>query len=408
MRLELITTGSELMLGFTANTHPAYLGRRLADIGLRLDRHTTIADHRDEMRAAMADALHRSEIVIVTGGLGPTSDDFTRDIAADLLGLRLVRDESVAAAIEARVRRRAVKMPESLMVQALVPAGARVLPNANGTAPGLIIEKDDRLLILLPGPPRELKPMFEDHVLPLIQSRAGHAPRFECRVFKVAGLPESIVEQKIAPGLADLPDLDLGYCARPGEIDVRILTPDHAIADEAERRIRAALGSDLFGTGADRLEEIVVNLLTAAGQTVAVAESCTGGQIANRLTNVSGSSAVFLNGWVTYSNESKIRDLGVREETLKQFGAVSEQVAREMAEGARKVSRATCALSTTGIAGPTGGTPEKPVGLVYIGLATPTGTTIHRHTLTVERETFKAFVSQVALDLLRRKLQVSA
>jgi PncC family amidohydrolase len=205
----------------------------------------------------------------------------------------------------------------------------------------------------------------------------------------------------VAPVLADLPGLELGYCARPGEVEVRVVGVHAA---EAERRVRAALGEHVFGTGDERLEEVVVRELTLAGKTVATAESCTGGLIAHRLTNVSGSSAVFLAGWVTYSNAAKMRDLGVREETLRQHGAVSEAVAGEMAEGARQRSGADYAVSATGIAGPTGGTPEKPVGLVYIGLATPTGTQVQRHVVGFERETFKWFVSQTALDLLRRAL----
>ena len=223
----------------------------------------------------------------------------------------------------------------------------------------------------------------------------------QCRVFKVAGLPESVVEDKVAPVLDGLPDIELGYCARPGEVEVRVIGPQ---LDEAEQRIRQALGENIFGTGNDRMEDVVVRLLAASGKTIVTAESCTGGLIANRLTNVPGSSNVFLNGWVTYSNAAKQRDLGVREETLKAFGAVSEPVAREMAEGARQRSGADFALSATGIAGPDGGTPDKPVGLVFIGLASATKTQVQRWQLAFDRETFKFFVSQTALDMLRREL----
>jgi nicotinamide-nucleotide amidase len=263
-------------------------------------------------------------------------------------------------------------------------------------------------LLLLPGPPRELKPMFEEQVLPLLRKHLSQQPGFHCRTFKVAGLAESIVEEKIAPALADLRDIELGYCAKMGEIEVRIITSSAALADEPERRIRIALGEHIFGTGEDRLEEVVVKMLTTAHKTISVAESCTGGMIANRITNVSGSSAVFLNGWVTYSNASKVRDLGVSEQTLTKFGAVSEEVAREMAEGARQRSGSDFALSATGIAGPTGGTPEKPVGLVFIGLASPQRTIVQRHQFALDRETFKFFASQLALDLLRRQLLVQA
>ena len=406
MRVELINTGSELLLGFTVNTHANYIARQLSDIGLRLVRQTTVADDRAEMRACVADALHRSDIILITGGLGPTSDDFTRDVVAELLGCEMRRDETVIAAITERFRTRGLPLREQIFVQAQVPVGAQVLINFHGTAPGLFLKQAGKQIFLLPGPPRELYPMFENQVVPLLP----HGDRLDCRVFKVACLGESVIEHAVAPVLADLPRsergepaLELGYCARMGEVEVRIIAAP-ATAAEAERRIRAALGDNIFGTHADRLEEVVVNLLTAAGQTIATAESCTGGLIANRLTNVSGASAVFLAGYVTYSNESKMRLLGVREETLKTHGAVSEETCRQMAEGARQLAGADFAVSATGIAGPTGGTAEKPVGLVFLGLATPTGTTVARHNFLLDRETFKQLVSQYALDAVRRAL----
>jgi nicotinamide-nucleotide amidase len=404
MRVELINTGSELMLGFTVNTHLSYIGRQLASIGLRLDRQITVADDRVEMRAAIGDALLRSDILIITGGLGPTSDDFTRDVVAGLLERKLVRDEAVATHIAERIRKRRIRLPESIYVQALVPVGAQVLPNRNGTAPGLAIDEGGKLVLLLPGPPRELKPMLEEYVVPVLEKHFGAQPRFDCRTFKVVGLAESIVEEKVAPVLADLPDLELGYSAKMGEVEVRIISGIKSTADEAEKRIRAALGDNIYGAGDARLEEVVVKMLTTAHQTIAVAESCTGAAIVNRITNVSGASEVFINGCVTYSNESKTRLLGVLEKTLADHGAVSEEVACEMAEGVRTRSGADFGISTTGIAGPTGGTPDKPVGLVYIGFATSKGTDIQRHILAFDRETFKFFVAQYALDTVRREL----
>lgn len=404
MRVELINTGSELMLGFTVNSHLSYIARQLASIGLRVNRQITVADERSEMRVAVEEALGRGDVIIITGGLGPTSDDFTRDVVAELLGRKLVRDEGVANHIAERVRQRGIRLPESIYVQALVPTGAQVLPNHYGTAPGLALDHDGKLVLLLPGPPRELKPMFEEYVLPVLEKHFGAQARFHCRTFKVVGLAESIVEQRVAPRLADLKDVELGYSAKMGEVEVRIISHVKSAADEAEKRIRAALAENIYGTGDDRLEELVVKMMTAARKTIAVAESCTGGTIANRITNVSGSSEVFVNGCVTYSDESKVRLLGVREEMLKAYGAVSEEVAREMAEGVRTRSDTHFGISSTGIAGPTGGTPEKPVGLVYIGLATPERTEVQRHILAFDRETFKFFVSQYALDAVRRKL----
>ncbi len=404
MRVELINTGSELTLGFTVNSHLSYIARQLAGIGLRLDRQVTVADDRLEMRAAIEEALQRSDVLIITGGLGPTSDDFTRDVVAELLRRKLVRDEAVASHIAERIRNRRIRLPESIYVQALVPVGAQVLPNRNGTAPGLAIDEGGKLVLLLPGPPRELKPMFEEYVLPVLKQHFGAQPQFDCRTFKVVGLAESIVEERVAPALADLSDIELGYSAKMGEVEVRIISHHKSIADEAERRIRMALADNIYGTGDDRLEEVVVKMLAAVHQTIAVAESCTGGTIANRITNVSGSSEVFINGCVTYSNESKTRLLGVSGKTLVEHGAVSEEVAREMAEGVRTGSGADFGISTTGIAGPTGGTPEKPVGLVYIGFATPKGTDIQRRILAFDRETFKFFAAQYALDAVRREL----
>jgi nicotinamide-nucleotide amidase len=404
VRVELINTGSELMLGFTVNTHLSYIARQLAGIGLRLNRQVTVADNHTEMRAAIEEALGRSDVLIITGGLGPTSDDFTRDVVAELLGRKLVRDEAVATHITERIRNRRIRLPESIYVQARVPVGAQVLPNRNGTAPGLAIDEGGKLVLLLPGPPRELRPMFEEYVLPVLKKHFGAQPRFDCRTFKVVGLAESIVEEKVAPVLADLPDLELGYSAKMGEVEVRIISHLKATADEAEKRIRTALTDNIYGSGEVRLEEVVVKMLTAAHRTIAVAESCTGGTIANRITNVSGSSEVFINGCVTYSNESKTRLLGVSEKSLAEHGAVSEEVAREMAEGVRTRSRADFGISTTGIAGPSGGTLDKPVGLVYIGFATSNGTAVQRHVLTVDRETFKFFVAQYALDTVRREL----
>lgn len=402
MRIELITTGSELLLGFTLNTHVNYLARALAPLGLRLHRHVTTADNRADMRAAIADALTRADILLITGGLGPTSDDVTRDVIAELLDRPLHRDDAVVAAMRDRARRRGYAVPESSLVQALVPAGAQVLPNPNGTAPGLALDHDGRLLLLLPGPPRELQPMFAESVVPLLRVRCAGLIPADCRTLRVAGLGESQVAERIAPVLRRFSDLEVGYCARPGEVEVRVIHTDAARTAAAERDIRAALGTHVFGTGDERLEEVVIRQLSAAGQTLAVAESCTGGLIAHRLTNVPGASAVLLAGWIPYSNAAKIRDLGVAADTLRQCGAVSEETARAMAAGARARAGADLAVVTTGIAGPTGGTPEKPVGLVYLALATARGPTVERHLLRFERETFKQCASQFALDLIRR------
>src|SRR5205823_8126253 len=307
-------------------------------------------------------------------------------------------------------------MPERTRVQALVPEGALVLRNQHGTAPGLAIEVNpnpfgqDRAsswLLMLPGPPRELQPMFSQQVIPLIQQRLPLGSAFVCRTLKTTGLGESMVEERIVAPLKHLTDagLEIGYCARTGEVDVRLAcrgTDAEKIVAKAEQIVRGLIDAHIYGAGDDRLETVLVRLLSGRNQTLALAESCTGGYIANRLTNVPGASAVLLAGLVTYSNEAKQTFLGVRAETLAAHGAVSEPVAREMAEGARRTTGADYARSVPGIAGPAGGTPAKPVGTVFIALAAGGHTFVLNPINRYDRETFKCVTSQQALELLRR------
>jgi len=306
--------------------------------------------------------------------------------------------------------------PARVEVQALVPEGAIVLPNALGTAPGLAMEvpagrfrPGASWLVMLPGPPRELRPMFIEQVIPLIQKLFPPDKAFVCRTLKMTGLGESIVEDKIAASLKHLSDtgLELGYCARIGEVDVRLVARGadaQKIAFQAEQIIRDQIGQFIFGTDDDELEAVIIKLLMEQKKTLALAESCTGGYIANRLTNVPGASEVFPGGWITYSNEAKQNSLGVRPETLAQHGAVSEATAREMAQGARTRAGSDYALAVTGIAGPGGGSDAKPVGTVFIALATAGHTFVLNPLNRYDRETFKFVTSQQALELLRRTL----
>jgi nicotinamide-nucleotide amidase len=414
---EIIATGTELMLGYVINTHPNYIAPKLGSLGIRVTRITTVGDDRPAMADAVSHALQRADLVIVTGGLGPTSDDVTRDVVAELLGRKLREDKRVLAKIKARFRLRRVRMPKAIAVQAQVPEGARVLPNDHGTAPGLALECGvlepsgdvQRLLILLPGPPRELKPMFENHVMPLLQER-GLATPAACRVLRTVGVGESWVAEIVEPLMKGCRDVELGYCARPNEVDVRLMTrgPEAVKqADELEAQVRARLGDIIFGGENDRLEDVVVRELIRRKLTLATAESCTGGLLASRITNVSGSSGVFMEGVVCYSNEAKQRDAGVRLATLKKHGAVSRQVARELAEGIRRRVGTDFGIGITGIAGPTGGTPTKPVGLVFVALAGPRGTEVRRAVYRYDREAFKFVATQTALDMLRRTLRSS-
>lgn len=415
MNVELINTGSELMLGRVLNSHQRWLCRELADQGWVVTRQVAVPDDADSIRAAVAEALGRADLVIATGGLGPTSDDLTRDQIAALLGRRLVEHaetrENLARYFAARRR----TMPARVLIQAQVPEGAIVFPNQHGTAPGLALEvpgprSRPAWLILLPGPPRELHPMFREQVLPLLRERLPAAAAFHCLTLHTCGLGESWVEEQLAPILPPFlaRGLEVGYCARTGEVDVRLVARGPAgegLLREAEQPVRERLGDHVFGTGDDSLEEVVVTLAGRLQARLALAESCTGGFVAHRLTNVPGASRVFWGGWITYDNTAKEQELGVPRAILESAGAVSEDCARAMAEGARARAGATHALAITGIAGPSGGTPEKPVGTVYIALAVEgSATRVRRFVNAWDRETFKYVTSQQALDLLRRAL----
>lgn len=416
--VELVNIGTELLLGRIANTHQQWLCNRLAELGWPVTRQIAVPDSAPLIQQALAEALGRADLVIATGGLGPTSDDLTCEQVATLLARPLCEDNAVLEHIKAFYSMRARPMPPAAKRQALVPQGARVLPNPHGTAPGLAIElAPNRFrnsgsaswLIVLPGPTRELQPIFEQHVVPLLKEKFGGPGQYFCRTLRTVGLPESVVEEKIAHALACLVEagLELGYTAVPWGVDVRLAGRGAAAADlvqNAEKVVRKLLGAAIYGTGTDELETVVVRLLTERGQTLAVAESCTGGCIANRITNVPGASAVFVAGFVTYSNKSKQQFLGVESGALSAHGAVSELVARQMAEGARRCTGADYALSVTGIAGPTGGTAAKPVGTVYIGLATPAGASVEKYFNPYDRITFKLVTAQQALNKVRMAL----
>jgi nicotinamide-nucleotide amidase len=416
VQIEIINTGSELMLGRVLNTHQQWLCRQLSDLGYVVNRQVAVSDEGMQIREAVRESLSRADFIITTGGLGPTNDDRTRDLIAELIDVELVRNDGVLQRIVDFFASRKRPMPESTKIQAMVPRDALVLMNAHGTAPGLVMEiaagkfrGASTWLVMLPGPPRELRPMFTDQIVPWLREKLPCETEFACRTLKTTGLGESRVEELIAPHLKHLTDagLDLGYCARTGEVDVRFVARGCGAQQnvtEAESITRRLIGEHIFGTDDDQLEEALVRLLTERKQMLALAESCTGGYIANRITNVAGASAVLWGGAVTYANEAKMKWLGVRNETLAAHGAVSEETAREMAEGARRISDADFALATTGIAGPGGGTEEKPVGLVFIGFATRQNTRGYKFLNRFDRETFKYVTSQQALEILRREL----
>ena len=404
----LLNTGTELLLGDVHDAHLAFIAREIFPLGLRIAERRTVPDG-EAIRDALAELSSRCEILFVTGGLGPTSDDITRDIVADLLGLELRQDAELLASLKRRLNARGIKWSLSIGRQADVPAGAQVLPNENGSASGLYLKPDinPRIssphLFVLPGPPRELQPMFHESVIPILRAIVQAPTEIRRRLYKIACMGESTVEDAIGEKVLAIPGIELGYCARPGEVDVRIVGNSEAVAS-ADAIIHGALGLSIFSTSDESLEQVVVQLLNERKETLAVAESCTGGLLAHRITNVPGASNVFIAGYVCYANRAKIDMLEVDPKLIAKHGAVSELVARALAEGARRQARSTYALAISGVAGPAGGSPDKPAGTVYIALATPDETLAKKLFFPSDRETFKQLATQAAFELLRRKL----
>jgi competence/damage-inducible protein CinA-like protein len=409
MSVFLVNTGTELLLGDVRDAHLSFIAQQILPLGLRVSEQRTVPDG-PAIRNTLERISSRANLIFVTGGLGPTSDDITRDLVAELLGLELVRDEIVLSAIQERLVKRRIKVTDSILRQADVPRGARILPNAFGTAPGLFLPAGINPLLssphifLLPGPPRELQPMFRESVLPILQSLALEPNKVMRRIYKLANVGESVVEAAVGARLLAVPGLEVGYCARPGEVDLRIMG-DPAAIEAGEAVIMDSLGDSIFTSADQDLEEVIVQRLKERKETLGVAESCTGGLLSHRLTNVPGASQVFLAGYVTYSNEAKSDLLKVDPFLIQKHGAVSKEVACAMADGARVRSGATHAIATTGIAGPDGGSAEKPVGTVFVGLAVgKADAKARKFFFPTDRETFKQMVAQAAFELLRRQL----
>jgi nicotinamide-nucleotide amidase len=408
MRVILLNTGTELLLGDVQDAHLVFIAREILPLGLRIEERRTVPDS-EAIRQTLAELLPRCEILLVTGGLGPTSDDITREMVADLLRLELRKSSELMASLRQRLRVRGIKWTPGIARQADVHVGAEVLPNQNGSAPGLYLraninpEIQSPHLFLLPGPPRELQPMFRALVTPILRSIVPASDLIERRLYKIADKGESLIEEAIGERVLAIPGIELGYCARPGEAEVRIVGKPEAI-EQADAVVRSTLGPSIFSAADETLEEVTVKLLAQRHQTLAIAESCTGGLLANRITNVPGASDVFLAGYVCYANQAKINMLNVDPRLIEKHGAVTEQVARALAEHARICAGSDYALATTGVAGPGGGSPEKPVGTVYIALAAPGETVAKKLFFPTDRETFKQIATQAALELLRTKL----
>lgn len=415
--VELLSIGDELLLGDIVDTNAPWLSRRLGELGVRVARRATVGDDEEDIVRAVREALDRTGAVVCTGGLGPTADDLTRPAVARVFGRRLRLDEDALARIRARFAELGREMPERNRVQAELPEGATVFPNDWGTAPGFALEDDaGRFVVVLPGVPLEMERIFDAYALPFLRRRWPEGARpLVHRVLRTTGIAEAVVADRIADIAESIRPLTIAYLPRVTGVDLRLTSwgaLDAADAarrlDEAEAMLRERLGGYVYGTDDDDLAAVVGDALRRRGLTLALAESCTGGLIAKRITDIPGSSSYFFGGLVTYSNESKQALLGVREATLVAYGAVSEQTAREMAVGARRAIGADVAVSVTGIAGPGGGSPEKPVGTVWIGIATADGVETRHYRFLGERDEIRERTAQAALALLWRHLEREA
>ncbi|MFZ1701463.1 MAG: competence/damage-inducible protein A [Pyrinomonadaceae bacterium] len=406
---EIIAIGSELLTPTKTDTNSLWLTEKLNDVGIEVMLKTIVGDDGARLEETVRDAVRRSDLVITTGGLGPTEDDITRQFTAAALDRELVYHNEIEQHLRERFRAWGREMPEINKRQAYVIDGADVLPNPHGSAVGMLAEFDGKMLAILPGPPRENQPMFTEYVSPKLKAIAGDV-FVRRRMLRVSGKGESAVDEIAAPIYTAYPDVQTSILFNKSEVEIHVAarsdSPDaaQATADKLADELAVALGNAVFSTNGETMEEVVGNRLKELGQTVAVAESCTGGLIGRRFTDVPGSSAYFLEGAITYSNKAKIRQLGVPAEIIEQHGAVSAECAEAMAAGMRAAAGSDHAISVTGIAGPDGGSDEKPVGTVFIGYSSESGTKSVRIVLPGDRYLIRWRASQAALDYLRRQL----
>lgn len=412
MKAEIVSTGTELLLGETLNTSTHFLTGKLSSMGIEVDYHTTVGDNPERLEQVIRQAIGRADILITTGGLGPTADDLTKELVAKVLDLQMELDTSSLEQIKQFFGRRKAPMPLNNEKQAYFPKDAKILPNPIGTAPGAIIEKNGKTVIILPGPPFEMTPMFDNYVWPeLQQTLEPTAERMNERVLKVFGMGESAIEEVLAD-LMNLPNMSMALLAKRAEMHIRLVARSSKITSEKaeevlnriEEEIRRRLGNKVFGRDQETMIGIVGQLLKNKQLTIATAESCTGGLLGAALTQDPGSSKFYLGGVISYSNALKHGLLGVSEENLLKYGAVSEEVAMEMATGIRSNVGSDLAISTTGIAGPDGGSAQKPVGLVYVGLASSEGVQVEKFQLYGERESVRQLTVQAALNKVRKHM----
>jgi nicotinamide-nucleotide amidase len=412
-KAEILAVGSELLTPFRSDTNSLYLTARLNELGIDVRAKAIVGDDPGDLAALFRQALERADLIALTGGLGPTADDLTRETVAGVLGLPLDEDAEILAGLRQRFESRGMTMPEINRRQAKVPRGAITLPNAKGTAPGLWIEAGGRIVVLLPGPPRELESIFEHHLQPRLAALTG-ARGVRRRVLKITGRPESQVEEIAHPVYSKMAEwrvpVETTILASPGQIELhlsaRAESPGDSdlILEEGVEQLAGALGDIVFSTDGRNLPEVVGDLLRTQGSRVAAAESCTGGMVLARLTDVPGSSEWVVGGVMAYANEVKVEQLGVPDQLISEHGAVSEPVALAMAEGVRERLNTDIAVSVTGIAGPSGGTEAKPVGMVCIAVVTTGGSRVRTFRFVGDRQMVRTQATQAALEMVRRML----
>ena len=408
MKAEILAVGTELLMGQISNTNAQYISSKLPDVGIGVYYHSVVGDNPNRLKESLKTALERCDVVITTGGLGPTQDDLTKETIAGVFGKKLVLHEESLNSIKSFFNRIGRQMTHNNEKQAYMPEDSIILKNNNGTAPGCIIEQGSKVVVMLPGPPSEMKPMFDDYVLPYFKKK--RAVLIESKFLRVFGIGESAMETLIIDLIDGQTNPTIATYAKEGEVTLRISAQVKAgedsemilkpVIDEIKKRT----GDCLYSDTDQNLYSVVANLLLENNITIATAESCTGGLVAETLTNISGISKVFIGGAVTYANEAKEEILGVNKQTLEKYGAVSRETAAEMAEGIRKRLNTDLGLSITGIAGPDGGTVEKPVGLVYIGLSSESGTITKELKLSGNRMRIRTVTALHAFDMIRRHI----
>ena len=408
MRSELISVGTELLLGNIINTNTAFLSEELAKLGIDVYFHVTVGDNRERLTSTLRTAMERSDLVITTGGLGPTSDDITKETIAEVAGRKLVLHRDEFRKLEAFFNKSGRKMTPNNIKQAYLPEGSLVVPNDNGTAPGAIVELNGTTIIMLPGPPVEMKPMFLEKIVPYLRERSKQA--LVSVTLRFFGIGESALEHALYDLIKGQTEPTIATYAGDGEVKVRLTARSDAggevppsITDMMEK-IKERLGRYIYSYNDRPLHEVTAELLLKSGKTLAVAESCTGGKLSAFITSVPGISKAYMGAVISYSNQMKQKFLGVTDQTLKKFGAVSEETALQMAEGVRRACDADIGLAVTGIAGPDGGTDQKPVGLVYIALSSGGHTEVRELMFSGNREKVRTYAAKNALNLLRMYL----